>query len=77
LPAPTRGSVFFGYHHTRLDADIAGVRCIGLNKVAMPGNLVDETIYVLHAFQKKLRRQLRPTSTSRHPCGPQWPAARC
>jgi hypothetical protein len=31
---------FFGHHHTRLDAEIAGVRCIGLNKVAMPGNLV-------------------------------------
>lgn len=31
---------FFGHHHTRLDADVAGVRCIGLNKVAMPGNLV-------------------------------------
>jgi predicted phosphodiesterase len=30
----------FGHHHTRLDAEIAGVRCIGLNKVAMPGNLV-------------------------------------
>lgn len=31
---------FFGHHHTRLDAEIAGIRCIGLNKVAMPGNLV-------------------------------------
>ena len=31
---------FFGHHHTRLDAEIAGVRCIGLNQVAMPGNLV-------------------------------------
>jgi hypothetical protein len=31
---------FFGHHHTRLDAEVAGVRCIGLNKVAMPGNLV-------------------------------------
>ena len=31
---------FFGHHHTRLDAEIAGVRCVGLNKVAMPGNLV-------------------------------------
>ena len=31
---------FFGHHHTRLDAEIAGVRCTGLNKVAMPGNLV-------------------------------------
>jgi predicted phosphodiesterase len=31
---------FFGHHHTRVDAEISGVRCIGLNKVAMPGNLV-------------------------------------
>ena len=26
---------FFGHHQTRLDADIAGVRCIGLNTVKM------------------------------------------
>ena len=39
--ARTRPRVcFFGHHHTRLDAEIAGVHCIGLNKVAMPGNLV-------------------------------------
>ncbi len=31
---------FFGHHHTRLDAEVAGIRCVGLNKVAMPGNLV-------------------------------------
>jgi hypothetical protein len=31
---------FFGHHHTRVDAEIAGVRCLGLNKVARPGNLV-------------------------------------
>jgi len=31
---------FFGHHHTRLDAEIAGVGCVGLNKVAMQGNLV-------------------------------------
>jgi hypothetical protein len=31
---------FFGHHHTRVDAEVAGVRCIGLNRVAMPGNLV-------------------------------------
>ncbi len=31
---------FFGHHHTRLDADIAGVRCIGLNKAPHPGSLV-------------------------------------
>lgn len=31
---------FFGHHHARVDADVAGVRCIGLNRVAMPGSLV-------------------------------------
>lgn len=31
---------FFGHHHTRLDAEISGVPCIGLNKVAEPGNMV-------------------------------------
>jgi hypothetical protein len=31
---------FFGHHHTRVDGDVAGVRCIGLNKVMRPGNLV-------------------------------------
>ena len=31
---------FFGHHHTRVDGEVAGVRCIGLNKVMMPGNLV-------------------------------------
>lgn len=31
---------FFGHHHTRVDAEVLGVRCLGLNKVAMPGNLV-------------------------------------
>ena len=31
---------FFGHHHTRVDGEIAGVRCIGLNKVRMPGHLV-------------------------------------
>jgi Icc-related predicted phosphoesterase len=31
---------FFGHHHTRIDAAVSGVRCIGLNKVARPGNLV-------------------------------------
>jgi len=30
---------FFGHHHTRVDSEVAGVRCIGLNKVAHPGNL--------------------------------------
>ncbi len=31
---------FFGHHHARVDAEIAGVRCVGLNKVGCPGNLV-------------------------------------
>src|SRR5882672_9946051 len=31
---------FFGHHHTRVDAEVEGVRCIGLNKVGRPGNLV-------------------------------------
>jgi len=31
---------FFGHHHTPVDAEVSGVRCIGLNKIAMPGNLV-------------------------------------
>jgi hypothetical protein len=30
---------FFGHHHTQLKSEVAGVRCIGLNKVAHPGNL--------------------------------------
>jgi predicted phosphohydrolase len=39
--ASTRPRVcFFGHHHTRVDAEVAGIRCIGLNKVAGPGNLV-------------------------------------
>jgi len=31
---------FFGHHHSRVDATVAGVRCVGLNKIGMPGNLV-------------------------------------
>ena len=31
---------FFGHHHTRVDAHIAGVHCIGLNAVPWPGCLV-------------------------------------
>jgi predicted phosphohydrolase len=31
---------FFGHHHTRLDAEVAGVRCLGLNKGPYPGSLV-------------------------------------
>jgi len=30
----------FGHHHTRIDATVAGVPCLGLNKVGYPGNLV-------------------------------------
>lgn len=31
---------FFGHHHARFDASVDGIPCLGLNKVAMPGNLV-------------------------------------
>jgi predicted phosphodiesterase len=31
---------FFGHHHMRIDAEVRGVRCLGLNKVGMPGNLL-------------------------------------
>jgi len=31
---------FFGHHHNCLDADVAGVRCLGLNKGHDPGCLV-------------------------------------
>lgn len=31
---------FFGHHHARVDAEVSGVSCIGLNKVGCPGNLV-------------------------------------
>ena len=31
---------FFGHHHARVDADVAGIRCIGLNKIGRPGNLI-------------------------------------
>ena len=31
---------FFGHHHTQVDAKVSEVRCIGLSKIAMPGNLV-------------------------------------
>jgi len=31
---------FFGHHHTRVDADVAGVPCLGLNKGPHPGCLV-------------------------------------
>jgi predicted phosphodiesterase len=31
---------FFGHHHARVDAEVSGVSCIGLNKVRCPGNLV-------------------------------------
>jgi len=39
--AATRPTVcFFGHYHTRLDAEVDGVPCIGLNKVRCPGHLV-------------------------------------
>jgi hypothetical protein len=31
---------FFGHHHSRFDATVDDVPCVGLNKVGMPGNLV-------------------------------------
>lgn len=31
---------FFGHHHARVDAEVAGVHCIGLNKIGFPGNLI-------------------------------------
>ena len=31
---------FFGHHHTRINWDVDGVRCLGLNIVGRPGNLV-------------------------------------
>src|ERR1700722_7556324 len=34
------GGCFFGHHHTRVDAEVSGVSCMGLNKVWCPGNLV-------------------------------------
>lgn len=39
--ARTRPRVcFFGHHHTRVDGEVSGVRCIGLNLVGRPGHLV-------------------------------------
>ncbi len=31
---------FFGHYHMRLDAEVAGVRCLGLNKGPHAGSLV-------------------------------------
>ncbi len=31
---------FFGHHHHRVDAEVGGVRCVGLNAVGRPGHLV-------------------------------------
>lgn len=31
---------FFGHHHARVNAEVAGVPCIGLNAVGWPGHLV-------------------------------------
>lgn len=50
LLARTRPRVcFFGHHHTRVDAEIAGVPCVGLNKGHYPGCLV--------AFEMKPRER--------------------
>jgi predicted phosphodiesterase len=35
---------FFGHHHVRFDAEVDGVRCVGLNAVGYPGSLVAGTI---------------------------------
>lgn len=35
---------FFGHHHHRVDAEIGGVPCIGLNAVGRPGHLVAFTL---------------------------------
>jgi len=35
-----RSSSAFGKHGRRVDAEIDSIRCIGLNEVARPGNLV-------------------------------------
>jgi predicted phosphodiesterase len=35
---------FFGHHHHRVDAEIGGVRCVGLNAVGRPGHLVAFTL---------------------------------
>lgn len=45
---------FFGHHHTRLDAEVAGVPCLGLNKVGRPGNLVAIEIHGGRAGWRKL-----------------------
>ena len=31
---------FFGHHHARVDADVHGVTCLGLNMIGHPGSLV-------------------------------------
>jgi len=60
--AATRPLVcFFGHHHTRLDVTIAGVPCLGLNKVGRPGNLVALDVDPQH-------RQVRVLS--------EWPSPR-
>jgi hypothetical protein len=41
LLSKTRPSLcLFGHHHARVNADIAGVRCVGLNCIGRAGNLV-------------------------------------
>jgi len=30
----------FGHHHIRLDAELDGVPCLGVNKVPYPGSLI-------------------------------------
>ena len=38
--SPSKSAGHVGHHHARVDAEVSGVRCIELNKVGCPGNLV-------------------------------------
>ena len=51
----------FGHHHARVDAEVAGVRCIGLNKIARPGNLIAIEIWGRSAL---LRSAVRPPTVT-------------
>lgn len=41
---------FFGHHHARVDAEVAGVRCIGLNKIAGFESLSPPDQALMHAM---------------------------
>lgn len=55
---------FFGHHHHRVDAEIDGIRCIGLNKVARPGNLVAVEIAATSSGFRMLGEWPEPPSTA-------------